>query len=520
MQLRPYQKEAVEAFIQWFCDGKDRPLIVLPTGTGKSVVAAEICRDIQHHTPHARVLVATHVKELVRQNYQKLQALYPEAYAGIISAGLNRKDFHRDIMFGGIQTLHRNAVKVGHVDLMLTDEAHAIPRTGMGMWNSFIRDLKSINPNFRSGGMTATPFRLTTGMLVGGDKPQFDGICYEYSIRQAMFDGYLAEIVSAPIKTTLATNGVKKRGGEFIAGDLEKAINVDSLTKDCCDEMIELGSNRKSWLIFASGNAHAHSIHTYLQSKGLSGYVVTQETGKKERDLATQNLINGTCRYIVNNMILTTGFDCPRLDLIACMRPTQSAGLWVQMCGRGTRLYPGKDNCLLLDFGRNLDRHGPIDEISGSTWYEKKEKGEAPMRVCSQCMELLHAAARVCCNCGYEFPIGELKLTRTASNASVLSFQKQEPIEASVVDMIVTKHRSRNGSYDTMRVKYITLVGEASEFICYDHPEQSYPYQQAIKWGGNCMSVDDALTKKWRMPKKIKIKKDGKYFKVIDRIFD
>lgn len=517
MNLRPCQSAAIDAFIQWFADGKDRPLIVLPTGTGKSVVAAGICQRIKRDYPHVRIAIATHVKELVRQNHEKLEAVYPDAHAGIISAGLGRRDFYHDIIFCGIQSVYKNAVHLGHIDLLIIDEAHCIPVSGMGMWNRFISDLRAINPNLRVGGMTATPFRMTTGTLVGGSRPQFDGICYEYKITDAIKDGYLSEIVSAPVHTHLMTQGVHKRGGEYIESELQKAVDTDALTASCCEEIIALGADRKAWLIFAAGNSHAKHIHEYLQARGLHGYCVTQDQ-PGDRDKAVEELTNGQCRYVVNNMIFTTGFDCPRLDLIACLRPTQSAGLWVQICGRGTRLFSGKQNCLLLDFGRNIDRHGPIDQISGSEWFEK-EKGEAPIKVCPQCMALVHASKMTCHDCGYQFPKPDLDITERASTGSVLSYQKAEPFDAQVIDMRISRHPGKFGKPDTMRVKYTTLAGEASEFICYDHPEQSYAYQQAVKWGGVFKSVSDAIEHEWQRPESVTLQKDGKYFKVIRRNF-
>lgn len=465
-----------------------------------------------------RFNIATHVKELVQQNYDKLMALYPQANAGIVSAGIGRKEFHKDIVLCGIQSVYRQAVKMGRVDLLVIDEAHCIPVSGMGMWNAYIADLLKINERMKTGGLTATPFRTSTGTLVGGSKPQFDGICYEYKITDAIKDGYLSEIVSAPVTTHLTTEGVGKRGNEYIESDLQKAVDVDDLTRSCCEEIIELGANRKSWLIFASGNMHAQHIHEYLQSRGYHGYCVTQETDSI-RDKALKEFNAGQCRYVVNNMILTTGFDCPRLDLIACMRPTQSAGLWVQMCGRGTRLFAGKENCLLLDFGRNIDRHGPIDQISGSEWFEK-EKGDAPIKSCPKCMAMVHASVRTCPDCGHQFPQGGLSLTTKASTGSVLSYQKQEPFVVEVIAMRVSRNIGKNGKPDTMRVQYTTLAGDASEFICYDHPEQSYGYQKAVKWGGVHRSVSDALQVKWPKPTHVRLVKEGKYYNVLERIFD
>lgn len=527
IQPRPYQQAAIDASLQWFRDGKDRPLVVLPTGTGKSVVCAELCRSIVQSHPTTRIVVAVHVKELVLQNFQKLMAVWRDAPAGIYSAGLNKRQHRAQILFCSIQSVYNKAPIIGHVDLLISDESHLIPRKGDGMWRTFEQELKAINPHIRKLGMTATPFRLDTGLIIQGDKPQFDGICYEYSVADAITDGWLSEIVSAPVKTHLKTDGVKKRGNEFIAGELEKAVDLDHLTAACCNEIIELGENRKSWLIFASGNTHARHIHEYLQSKKSIGHVVTQETNKEERARAITQLVDGQCRYIVNNQILTTGFDCPRLDLIACLRPTQSAGLWVQMLGRGMRLFDDKKDCMLLDFGRNLDRHGPIDKISGSVYFEKDTKGEAPTKDCDKCFAVVHAAISICPDCGYEFPTKDLELSTKASSAQVFSFQEPEKLSLEVLDMKVRRHNGRFGKPDTMRVTYTTMVSTVNEFICFDHPVGSFPYTKAIKWAmqdpewrpGYPSNLEEALNFDWTMPCNIVISKKNKYWNVDDRDF-
>lgn len=521
MELRPYQSAAVNAAIQWFCDGKDKPLIVLPTGSGKSVVIAEIIRDIIQHDPATRIMVCVHVRELVKQNFEKMLAVWHDCPAGIYSAGLGKRQSRAQVLFCSVQSVHRRAAEIGHVDVFIGDEVHLIPRKGDGMWRRLQSDLAAINPNIKTLGLTATPFRLDTGLIIQGDNPQFEGICYEYKISDAIKDGYLSEVVSAPVSTHLKTEGVKKRGGEFIAGELEKSVDTDEQTAACCDEIIKLGEDRKTWLIFAAGNTHAQHIHEYLQKRGLIGHVVTQKTSKADRSLAISQLMGGQCRYIVNNQILTTGFDCPHLDLIACMRPTQSAGLWVQMVGRGTRLAPGKENCLLLDFGKNLERHGPIDEISGSIYYEREKEGEAPVKQCAKCFNPCHAAAAICPECGYEFPAREITLDKKASSGKIFSFQKEEPIEVDVWDMKVSRHQSRDPfKPDTMRVMYSTPAGTVNEFIAYDHPETSYAYQKAVKWGGSQKNIDEALKKDWTRPSKIVIVRKGKYWNVVYRVFE
>lgn len=527
MILRPYQQAAVDSAIQWFCDGKDRPLIVLPTGTGKSVVIAKLCEQLISQYPYMRIAVAVHVKELVEQNFHKLITVWPFAPAGIYSAGLNKREHKAQILFCSIQSVYKRAGQIGHVDMLISDESHLIPRKGDGMWRTFESDLKKINPKMVKLGLTATPFRLGTGLIIQGDNPQFDGVCYEYSVSDAIKDGWLSEIISAPVKTVLDTSGVGKRGGEFIAGELEKAVDIDHLTIACCNEIIKLGWDRKTWLIFAAGNNHACNIHEFFQFKGLKGYVVTQDTSSGERAKAISELTGGQCRYIVNNQILTTGVDCPRLDLIACMRPTQSAGLWVQMLGRGMRLFPQKQNCMLLDFGRNLERHGPIDKISGTIYVENDKKGDAPIKNCDKCFAVVHAAISICPDCGYEFPEKDLSLSKQASSSAVFSFQEEQEHEVEVLFMSVKEHQGRNGKPNTLRVSYTTALGEINEFICFNHPEGSFPRTKAMRWAmedpewreGPVWDMEVALNFDWTMPCNIRIVKKDKYWNVLERQF-
>ena len=527
MKLRPYQQDAVDATFDWFREGKDAPLIVLPTGTGKSLVAAEICKAAAIKHPSIRILVCAHVKELVKQNYSKLKIMWPGAPVGIYSAGLGRKEGNAQIIFCGIQSVHRKAKEIGHIDVMIIDEAHMSPRTGDGMWRKFEAELRAINPKMKKVGLTATAFRLDTGLIIQGDNPQFEGVCYDYGLVEAIQDGYLNEIISAPVETVLSTDGVGKRGGEFIAGQLQSAVDTDEQTAACCEEIIKLGQERKTWLIFSSGNQHAIHIHEYLRSRGLKGFVVTQENSKTQRDEAIQALLDGQCQYIVNNMILTTGFDCPHLDLIACMRPTQSAGLWVQMVGRGTRLSPGKENCMLLDFGGNLERHGPIDKITGKVYEEKETDGEAPMKVCPSCMELCHAAALMCHQCDFMFPPNELSIDKKASTEAALSYQEGQPKDTLVFGVKYARHKSKKpGNPDTLRVSYTTMVGVINEFVCFDHVS-GFARKKADKWamvdpatGEPPADVDNALEYDWTQPSKLVIVKDGKYWKVQERVFD
>lgn len=521
MKLRHYQQSAIDCTLQWFADGKERPIVVLPTGTGKSLVQAGLVQNILSEYPYVRIALATHSQELVQQNHDEILEIWPECPAGIYSSGLKRKDAHKQILFCGIQSVYAKAFELGHIDLIIVDEAHTISRKSESMWGKFFADAKNVNPNVQIIGLTATDYRLDSGNLV---PHTFNGVAYEYSVIDAIKEGYLCEIVSAKVQTHLKTAGVQKRGGEFVASALERAVDTDELTLACCQEILAFGHDRKSWLVFASGNKHAQHITDALVAMGVDARCVTESTSKDDRRKAVEDHKTGKLKCLVNNMIFTTGYNNPRLDLIACMRPTQSQGLWVQICGRGMRLHADKENCLLLDFGRNLDRHGPIDKIRGEEKDLPSGNGEAPLKQCPSCFEPVHAAVRHCPACGYEFPPNELNIVTKASDAAVLSTQIV-PQEYTVFSMTCKKHAGKDNKPDSMMVTYYTMSGQIREWVFFNHVAGTRPKREAIKWAKERgidveLNVDDALKINWPTPKNIVAIKDGKYYKIKKVIFN
>lgn len=355
MQLRYYQRDAIDSLYKYLETNNGNPLIVLPTGTGKSLVIAQVIEELTTQWPSTRILIATHSKELVSQNYAEFINLSPFAPAGIFSAGLNRRDSDAQILFCGIQSIYRRAYDIQRCDILLIDEAHTISQKGSGMWHQFITEITKINPDMRIVGLTATDYRLDSGLLTTGDNRLFHDVCYEYGLLDAIKDGYLCPIIPSPMATKFDLSGVGTRMGEWKQDELESAINIDSITRKAIDEIEAYGQDRKSWLIFACGNKHAEAIHLELKRRGYDGACVTEKTKKVDRDAAVSNIRNRKIRYLVNNVIFTTGFNAPNIDLIADLAPTKSPGRHVQKAGRGTRciganieesIANGKANCI------------------------------------------------------------------------------------------------------------------------------------------------------------------------------
>ena len=224
------------------------------------------------------------MRELIAQNHAEMLGLWPEAPAGIYSAGLGRREADARILFAGIQSVHRKAAEIGHCDLVLIDEAHLIPAASATMYRRFLDELTAINPKLKVIGFTATPYRLDSGMLHEGEGALFTDIAYEVSVRDLIDQGYLCPLVSKQPKTRLDVAGVGSRGGEFIASELQAAVDKEAITRAAVSEIIAYGADRKSWLAFCSGVDHARHVAEEFRSRGITCATIFGDTPKDERD--------------------------------------------------------------------------------------------------------------------------------------------------------------------------------------------------------------------------------------------
>lgn len=443
----------------------------------------------------------------------------PYAPAGIVSAGLNRREYKSQVLFCGIQSVYKKAFGIGKTDLLIVDEAHMLSLKSNSMWQTFITDLRAMNPNMLICGYTATPYRQDSGLLHTGDNAMFDELVYEYNIKEGIEDGFLSTIIPKSMDTNFDLSGVAKNAGDFVESQLQKAVNKEEITLVALDEIEEYGKERKGWLIFSSGVKHAHAIDQALSERGYKGGVIDGKTPNDERDELIRAFKAQELRYLVNNAVLTKGFDAPHIDLLAMLRPTISPVLWTQMVGRGLRLNSGKENCLLLDFAENIQRFGFIDEISFKDKGEKKA-GVPPMKECPECDTINYASAKHCMECGYEFPVvEEVKIQAKAYDGAVLSTQnppktydvKQVYYDVQVskkgIPMLVVTYTSGFMSMHTFK-----------EYVLVEH--EGYAKQKAISWWRKRTNepmpntAEDALNVKLLEPSQITIVKDGKYDRV------
>jgi len=495
MNLRPYQQEAVEAVYEHLRTKKNNPCVVLPTGTGKSLVLAQIAKDAVTLWG-GRVLILAHVKELLEQNTDKIRRLCPDLPVGIYSAGLKSRNTEEPVIVAGIQSVYNKACDLDAFDLIMVDECHLIAPDGDGMYRTFLKDMKVINPRVRLVGMTATPFRLKGGLIC---KPEnlLNEICYEAGLKEMIQQGYLSPLVSRAGRAEADLSKLHIRGGEFIGDEIEAAMDTEQLVTAACREIVDLTRDRKSVLIFTSSVKHCQHVAEAI--RGYSGQecaIVTGETSSGERAEILDRFKGKTVpadlfgtpkpplKFLCNVNVLTTGFDAVNTDCVVLLRPTNSPGLLIQMVGRGTRLSPdtGKTDCLVLDYGGNIMRHGPVDMI------RVKDKtpggGDAPAKKCPQCFALIHAAYARCPHCGYEFPPSQhSELTQHAARDGIISgevFMDEYDVKKTYYEV----HRKRNAPDDapsTMRIDYeVGFQTYKSEWVCPEHT--GYARSKFTKW--------------------------------------
>lgn len=536
MELRWYQRESCNATWHHLARGCEagNPAIVLPTGAGKSLVIAELCRAAVEQY-QGQVIVLAHRKELLAQNAEKIQTLIPQIKIDLYSAGLRRWGTEAPVVVAGIQSCFKKAADFGRRHLVLIDECHLIPDSDDGMYRTFLTQLAAINPKLKMVGLTATPFRTGDGSICGEGK-MFRNVCYSAPLQKLIGEGFLSEITSKSADASVDTSNLHIRGGEFIGNEAEQLFDTKDNVQAACKEIVTRTQGRNSIMVFCSGVMHAGDVADAIEEMtGEQVGVITGESSNIERGTFIENFKSRRLRWLVNVDVLTTGFDAPCVDAIAVLRATMSPGLFAQICGRGLRTYQGKTNCLILDFGENIKRHGALDDPMYGLKQKKKieievDENREPQpneKRCPGCDEIVSANLRLC-ECGYKFPA---RHEANASSDDVLS----KPITWKILDVKLSRHRKKTsveGTPDTLRVDYTCIkkddIGNLneetiSEWVCLEHG-QGFAFTKARVWWlahSNAelpSGIDEAIDLFNRgavgMPEEITTIKEGGFYRI------
>lgn len=534
---RDYQQYGVDCLWQYFADGNTgNPIVVMPTGTGKSVVIAQFLLEAFQRYPSTRCMLLSHVKEILQQDLTWLLRLWTTAPVGVYSAGLGRKEAYAPITVAGIGSVVDCAAAFGFIDFVIVDECHLVSPKEDTMYQAFLRDLRAVNPQLKVIGLTATHYRLGQGDLVDGGL--FTDVAVdmtEFSVFNWFIDeGYICPLVARPTETELSVAGVQIRQGEYNQKQLQGAVDKAEVTRAALAEALRLGSNRAHWLGFAAGVEHAEHCAQFSNEMGVPSTVVHSKMPDSERDARIAAFRAGKFRACYNNGVLTTGFDFPAIDLILMLRPTVSPGLHVQTLGRGGRACyaPGfdlntaegrlaaikasqKPNCLVLDFAGNVRRLGPInDPVTPKK--KGKGKGEAPIKVCEACNSYCHASARVCPYCGTAFQL-KVRFKARATEDEILKRDEAPEIVDVPVDRVTYGIHSKPGSRESLKASYHCGLRIFHEWLCFEH--DGYPRHRAHEWWREHASTKPPATvveaamrlTELRTPKTVKVWINKKY---------
>ncbi|WP_435630958.1 DEAD/DEAH box helicase [Carnimonas bestiolae] len=579
-KLRPYQQQAVERVIVYFRHSDEPAVVVLPTGSGKSLVIAELAR-----LARGRVLVLAHVRELVEQNHAKYEAYGLEA--DIFSAGLKRKQSSRQVVFASVQSVVNSLSSFadGSFTLLVIDECHRVdvaaastPRKkrGTSSYQKVIDTLRTANPRLKVLGLTATPFRLGKGFIyhrhyhgmVRGDEQAFFRECvYEMPLRWMVRNGYLSEPkrIDAAIAGYDFSHLVADRNGMFSEQQLAERTQGNRATPAIVGEIIERAQQRVGVMIFAATVQHAEEVTALLPAQQAA--LITGNTESAERQRLIEAFKAQQLKYLVNVAVLTTGFDAPHVDMIAILRPTESVGLYQQIVGRGLRLAPNKQECVILDYAGNpWDIYAPevgqprpaadtepvqveCPECGFANLFWGRKDGELVIehfgRRCQGLIEDDNGRTR---QCDFRF---RFKSCPHCDAANDIAARRCGSCDATLIDIddhlkqvlklrgakiikvaAMRLTRALNGrGLERLKVEYLDEQGEGlSEWFALETAAQRTAFYRvfldlhiaapALRWQPESLDEVLAAPQRLRAPDIVVARKTGRYWQIAEKIFD
>ena len=495
----------------------------MPTGSGKSVIIAELCKQVIAVVPTTRIMVITDSKEIIRQDCEEIKRHIPDIKIGIFSAGLKEKDTKKQITIAGIQSVYARVHDFyPAIDLVISDESHMISANDETRYGHFFDAIYTANPHSEIIGFTASPYRLDQGLIYGPEGCRFSDIIYDAQISRLIKDGYLVPVISKGGIKKIDLSHVHTRGGEYIPEELAFAANDPEVVRLAVSEIIEYGNDRKSWLVFAAGVMHAHAICKEFKEQGIpSCEVLTGETSPLQRDRIIQEFKDGKLRCIVNINILIKGFNHPGLDLIALLTSTKSTAKYVQAVGRILRPCEGKINGLVLDYGGNVSEHGPIDAVSPKHASKTEKEYPAPMKQCPECQAIIYASYTECPECGHKYPIHEREPNHGSRAYDGAMLKEQIPSKwLDVTDVTYSRHQ-KEGKPDSVKVTFSTVAGLTFPmWLAIEHG--GYATTKALQYlssvGSSTETTVDSILKVcqyYKKPKKIEVRKNGKFYDIL-----
>lgn len=525
---RTYQEQTVNAAFKYMANAGSEPgnpLIAWPTGTGKAFGIALFIKRLFEKWPQMRVMMTAPSEELVEQNYAELKECWPAAPAGIYCSSLKRFDTAFPITFGTIDSIDGNVEKFGRIDILLPDECHRISSAENTRYARVYDHFKKKNKFFFMLGWTATDYRMGQGKLTdeGG---LFTEVIYDATTLEA-FNWFFAQAflippIAAPTINQVSGEKMAMQGGDFKQSDLQKAFEADRAAGKIYRALAESVAvaqeeGRKSWICFVPGIEACEEVTDILLGMGIPTTFVHSKIKRAERRSRLKAYKRGQFTCMVNNGILTTGFNHKPLDFMIMLRKTASASLWVQMLGRGTRpdYAPGFDlstfegrwqavrasgklNFRVMDFVGNTARLGPINDPVKPKKPGEKKGSDAPIKICPAdkqdasgrfgCGAYNHPSLKTCFYCDFEFPV-ESAIDDKASTMELVRESKKPDgpvIERFKVDKVTCK-ANVFGKAPNMLMTYFCGKHKFETYVCIQHT--GYARRKAEEWWRSAMGV-------------------------------
>ena len=487
---RYYQLEAIDSVIEYLFDHSGNPLVWIPTAGGKALIQAEIAKRIYEFASDQQMIFLTDITALIGQNKDELMEQWPDANTSVYSASYGQKNHNGELVFCGIQSVYKQADLFKNVSVIFIDEVHRASLSEKSMYKKFIDGIKKNNPFVRIVSMSATPWKLNTGTLEG--TWICDKIVYKIEMKTLFDEGFLCPLLTPPTSTYADTSGLKVSStGEFDEKAMQELMNNDFLIDTAIDDAMKFASNRNSILVFASGVDHAERVRYALLSRGETAEVIIGETDTDERKRIIDDFRNFKLRWIISVGTLTTGFNAKNADLAIILRATQSSSLWMQMLGRLLRTHESKTDAMVLDYGQNVERFGPVDMIGPPpTKEQSKEAKRTPFKICHSCEALIKYLDKSCPFCFIEFGGDTTPSHGTQASTGKLMDGERNIQTVNISRVSYSNHYSHRSKNNSLRVTYHHGLEEIHDY--FDFETQGWQRARACKWWATMVSPEIA----------------------------
>ena len=471
--LRDYQESVVTAAMAFIRYRSGHGYVTAPGGSGKSHMIAAVGERAV--TEFGDVLVLARSEKLLTQNRAKFSDDVQESI-GVYCAGLGLKELGKPITIASAQSLAGAEADLSRVRLVLVDECDEISDDEESQYQ---RIFAACHPEHRIVGFTATPFRTGSGKITWGEE------IINIPLKAIMDAGHLTPPTNK-VGTVLDLSNVRVALGEYVQSQLDELYADPTLLAKSVEKIRQYSAERSHCLIFTQSVAHADLLASAMEFNGMPCVVVTGDTDKDELAWIIQDFEEGRCKYLINVMLLTRGYDMPAVDMIAVLRATKSKRLWEQILYRGTRLHPAKRDFLVLDMGNNFITHGPLGSpnIDSGRGASRAASG----KICPVCEDFTPPLARSCPACGYQFPEPEIRTVSHAARADNTSATIYDPqgepvIQKYAVENVLYKiHKNRAKGTTSIMVSYYCGYGKYGNIAEWISPWSKSEWAQNNAW--------------------------------------